>query len=172
MCVTVQEAAGKWERGVENQLDRTRSDYHNVQISDNRYSEKVFENVATEIASQFSHTRCEDQRFDLGIISIDNDEVISSSRVPIPRELGCIQEYQLRGAHDVARHNAETDRGTITRDPKCIYMIKQSSGRQQRYMSTQIQSCVWERCMIIQKRMKCKSQIRDFQQSNKYAELS
>ena len=76
----------------------------------------------------------------------------------IQRELGCIQEYQLRGAQDVVRKNAETDRGTIIRDSDCMYddvyflslgwnllcvMIKSSSGRKQGYMSTQIQSCVW-----------------------------
>ena len=33
-------------------------------------------------------------------------------------------------------------------------MIKQSSGRKQKCMSTQIQSCVRERCIVSQKRMK------------------
>ena len=52
-------------------------------------------------------------------------------------------------------------------------MIKQSSGPKQKCMSTQIQSCVCERCIVIQKRMKkWKSQIKAFQQSNEYAELS
>ena len=32
MCVTVQEAAAKQQRGVENQLDRTRLDIHDMQI--------------------------------------------------------------------------------------------------------------------------------------------
>ena len=36
---------------------------------------------------------------------------------------------------------------------RCV-MAKQSDGRKQRYMSTQIQSCVWERYIIPQKRMK------------------
>ena len=54
-------------------------------------------------------------------IYVDNDEVISPSRASIPRELGCIQEYQLRRAQDVVRNDAKTDRGTITRDSECIY---------------------------------------------------
>ena len=33
----------KLQRGVENQLERTRLDYHNVQISDYRYVDKIFE---------------------------------------------------------------------------------------------------------------------------------
>ena len=49
------------------------------------------------------------------------DEVISSSRASIPRELGCTQEYQRRGAQDVVRYNSQTDRGTIIRDPDCIH---------------------------------------------------
>ena len=50
-------------------------------------------------------------------------------------------------------------------------MIKQSSGRKQ--TCTQIQSGVWERFMINQKRMKSgKSPIREFHQTNEYAELS
>ena len=66
---------------------------------------------ATEIASHFSYTRCEDQRVDLGTIFVDNDEIISSSRASIPRELGCLQIYQLQGALDVVRYNVETHRG-------------------------------------------------------------
>ena len=52
-------------------------------------------------------------------------------------------------------------------------MIKSSSGRKQKCMSTQIQSCVWESCIVIQKRMKKrKDQISVFQQDKEYAELS
>ena len=36
---------GKLQRGVDNPLERTRLDYHNMQISDSRYVEKVFENL-------------------------------------------------------------------------------------------------------------------------------
>ena len=36
-------SSGKPVRGVENQVERTRLDLHSVQISDNRYTEKVFE---------------------------------------------------------------------------------------------------------------------------------
>ena len=42
-------SCGKLQRGVENHLERTRSDYHNMQISDNRYAEKVFENLRQKL---------------------------------------------------------------------------------------------------------------------------
>ena len=68
----------------------------------------------------------EDQRIHLETIYIVNDEVISSSRTPISRELDCIQEYQLRKAQDVVRYNAKTDRGIIIRDSECIYDEKKT----------------------------------------------
>ena len=58
---------------------------------------------------------------DLRIIDVDNDESFSSSRASIPRELGCIQECQIRGVQDVVRYNVEIDRGIIIRDPESIY---------------------------------------------------
>ena len=36
-------------RGIENQLARTRLDYHNMQISDNQYLKKVFENLRQKL---------------------------------------------------------------------------------------------------------------------------
>ena len=41
MCVTVSGSCGKLQRGVENQLEKTRLDYHTLQISDYRYVDKV-----------------------------------------------------------------------------------------------------------------------------------
>ena len=40
---------GKLVRGVENQLARTRFDFHNMHISDNRYLEKVFEDLRQKL---------------------------------------------------------------------------------------------------------------------------
>ena len=81
-----------------------------------------------------------------------------------------VQEHELRGAQDVVRCHLDTDRGQLVQSnfwiclPCCMVsllgwdllcvMFKSSSGRKQKCMSTQIRSCVWERCIIIQKRMK------------------
>ena len=111
-------SCGNLQRGVENQLDRTRLDHHNMQISDYRHVEKV---LATKIASQLFHTRCEDQHIDQGIVYVGNVEIISLSWTSISREFGSILENQLRGAQDVVRKNVEIDRGTIIRDSQSIY---------------------------------------------------
>ena len=42
-------STGQPVRGVENQLARTRLDYHNVQISDNQYLEKVLKNLRQKL---------------------------------------------------------------------------------------------------------------------------
>ena len=111
---------GKLQRGFENQLDRTRIDNHNVQISDYRYVDSLWERE-TEIESSSGQSNVGIKKSTYWSGSdVDNDEVSSSCRASIPRELGCIQEYQLRGAQDVVRKNVETDRGTIIRDPECI----------------------------------------------------
>ena len=148
--------------------DQVRQPQHaNLRLSIRWQSLREF---ATKITSQMLHTRCGDQHIHLGFIHVHNDEIISSSWTSIPREFGSIHEYQLRGAQDVVRCNVEIDRGTVIQDSECIYddihslaldeiyllcvMIKRSNGRKQMCMSTQIQSCVWERCIIIQKWMK------------------
>ena len=113
-----QGSCGKLQRGVENPLERTRLDYHNMQISDHQYVNKVFENLRHILRLNSKTLDAKTKRTDLVIIDVDNDEIISSSRASTPRELGCMQ---LRGAQDVVRYNIETNRGTIIRDPKCIY---------------------------------------------------
>ena len=50
-------------------------------------------------------------------------------------------------------------------------MIKWSSGRTQEYTSTQIPSCDWRRCLIIQKRIKDGKVIEEFRQSSSCREL-
>ena len=44
-----QGSCGKLQRGGENQLERTRLDHHNMQLSDCRYVEKVFENMRQKL---------------------------------------------------------------------------------------------------------------------------
>ena len=55
MCVNVQGSRWKQQQGIENQLERTRSDFHNMQISDSLYVDKVFENLRQKLRlSSFS----------------------------------------------------------------------------------------------------------------------
>ena len=57
-------------QGIENQLARTKLDYHHMQISDNQYLEKVFENLSTEVES-FGGCRdvsSKDHCVDLGLL--------------------------------------------------------------------------------------------------------
>ena len=92
-------SCGKLQRGVENQLERTRLDNHNMRISDYQYVEKILENVRQKLRLS-SDTRCEDQRVDLGFC-VDNNEISSFSHCSLPRELDYSQENQLRGGQDV-----------------------------------------------------------------------
>ena len=46
----VQGVSGKPVQGVENQLARTRLDFHNLQISDCRYVDNVFENLPQKLS--------------------------------------------------------------------------------------------------------------------------
>ena len=77
--------------------------------------------VDRELRLSFNTLDDEDQRIALVTIYVNNDEVVSLCRPPIPRELGCMQEHRLRGAQDVVRHHAKIDRGTIIRDFEYIY---------------------------------------------------
>ena len=53
------------------------AEHHIVQISENRHVEKVFKNVRQKLnRSQNVQNLC----VDLGMISVDNDESLSSSR--------------------------------------------------------------------------------------------
>ena len=66
---------------LKNKLERTRLDNHNMQISD-----YLFVDLRQKLRLSSYALKCEDQCIDLGIIYADNDEIISSSRVSIPRE--------------------------------------------------------------------------------------
>ena len=51
-------STGKSARGIENQLARKKLDYHNMQISDNQYTEKVFKNLRKKLnLSKSEHLR-------------------------------------------------------------------------------------------------------------------
>ena len=42
-------STGRLVRGIENQLARTKLDYHSMQISDNQYLDKVFTNIRQKL---------------------------------------------------------------------------------------------------------------------------
>ena len=81
--------AGEQQEGIKSQRKRTRVDSHNMQISDYRYLEKVLREFARAIAALY-----------LLLVAKANLDTVSTtiSRVPKPREFGCMQEHQLRGA--------------------------------------------------------------------------
>ena len=67
-------------RGDGNQIERTRFEFHNLQISDHRYLEKVFKNLRPKLnLAEEACTRLEDQCTDLGIVYVDNNESLCSS---------------------------------------------------------------------------------------------
>ena len=108
----------------------------------------------------------EDQRIDVGIIYVDNDERRHSSWTKLHWEFWSIQEHTLRGTSEFIQDHAEFDVESSSRNAECMIgqlhhgrdphlrMIKWSRGRKQKYASTQIPSYVWRRCKSIQKRTK------------------
>ena len=73
---------------AEGELVKRYLGHHNMQISDYRYVDKVFENLRQKLRNSYGLNG----KTNWGLF-LDNDEVISSSRAPIPRELVCIQEF-------------------------------------------------------------------------------
>ena len=110
-----------WKQQRDDVCDSSggRLDYHFLQISDCRYVWEV-ENLRHKLRLSSGTLDAKTNVFYLGITYVDNGEVISSSRNRIPRTLCCFKKYQLRGAQDVVRLYAETDRGTIIRDSECM----------------------------------------------------
>ena len=94
---------------------------------------------------------------------------------------------RLRGVQDIVRKNVKSDCGqsfgilnvSTMKNTFSLWMRSLSchdqviTERKQICMSTQIQSCVWERCIVIQKRMKrWTSRSQELHQSYEYSELS
>ena len=116
------------------------------------------------------------------------DEIIRSYRASTAREFGCIQEYQLPETEDVVRHNVEVDRGAITPDllnvSTMIYIfspwtrsaqchdqaIKWAKAKVHVYSDSVL--CLGKMHSHSEANEKWKSQIKEFQESNEYAELS
>ena len=64
----------------DDQIERTSLKFHNMQISDDRYLEKVFKKKkpAAEVRRRCTDTRLASQCTDLGIICVDSDESLCS----------------------------------------------------------------------------------------------
>ena len=148
---------------------RTELDYHILQISDNRYLEKVFHNCSTEVESLWgrpdicSRSQCIVMKM---IIDANNDESSSTSWTKLQWTFCYLQEHQLRCAQDVVWHHAEVALEWEARDSECfhdwvalysldeIYFATRRSnkvGEKQRYTCTQTQLSVWDRCRSVQK---------------------
>ena len=113
---------GKLVRGVENQLARTRLDFHMRDRKQTISWESLRESsTAIESLGECWCTQWEDQSIDPGTVSANNDESISSSWAQLQWKFGCVQEHQLQGVQDVVRHYAKVDLGTCVRDSECLY---------------------------------------------------
>ena len=71
---------GRLVRGIQIQLARTKLAYHNLQISDSLYLEKVFTNVRQKLPSRRPDSaRSKSQCIDMVIIYVNNDESSDTS---------------------------------------------------------------------------------------------
>ena len=73
MCVNVQETRGNRCKVLKNHLERTRLHFHNLQISDYPYVEKVFENLR--------------QKLRLGSYVLDEKTATNTTLKPLPQNL-------------------------------------------------------------------------------------
>ena len=113
-------STGRLVRGIENQLARTKWDYHNMQISNNQHIERVFRNVRQKLnrskneqifvikSMYWSGDRLCQERWKQQCIL---DNIMMSD----------LQEHQLRTAQDGVRHHAEVDLGSGLRDSECPF---------------------------------------------------
>ena len=160
--------AGRPVQVFENQLARTQLDYHHMQISDDQYLEKVFENLRqklnlsedAEIFNQKTNVliwgffsfqqRCRPHCI-LGNITM---RISFSTGTPISKSSRRCSTSRRGWSWNrtsrfwmFPRWNGHSLHGW---DSLC-YMTQLSSGRKQKYTSTQIRSYVWERFTSIQK---------------------
>ena len=102
----------------------------------------------------------EDQCISMGIVRVFVNESSHSSWTKLYREMGTMQEYELRGNSESVQYHTEIGIGAVWtnsegeydwqchlphgRDRHCL-MIKWSSGQKQKYVSTPIPYCVWRK---------------------------
>ena len=82
---------GELQRGVEKQLERTKLGCLNMQLSEYRYVDKIFENLRQKLRLS-SETPDAKTNVLIRALFVENDEIISSSWASVPGVLGCIQE--------------------------------------------------------------------------------
>ena len=146
---------GKLHQCVEKQLDKARWDYHNMQISVCLHVGKVFENLRQKL--HWSRDCLCRQRWNHQFISGFNTKRIwSQTRKPTSRSSRCCPilrwDWSWNNHSRFWMHLRWYTFSLLGWDLLCV-MIKSSSGRKQKCMSTQSRSCVWERCIVILKRM-------------------
>ena len=187
MCVTVSGSCGKQKRGVENQLERTKLDYHNVQISDCRYVDKVCENLR--------------QKLRLTSCTLDANTNVLIGGLFMPTTTKSSVHLGLQYQENLAAY-----RNTNFEELKTLFDITQRLIVEQSFEILDVSSMIytfslWMRSTLCHDQViklakakvhvysdsvlclgkihdhseaneKWKSQIREFQQSNEYAELS
>ena len=89
---------------------------------------------------QWSVSKLDDQRVDLGIIHVDNDESLHSPWTKLRWQFGSFQEHKLRGTSEFIRFHAEIDIRPTSWDSGCD---NESRGGKQKYASTQMPSYAW-----------------------------
>ena len=109
----------KLVRGDDNQIERTRLAFHNLQISDQRYLEKVFKNLRQKL-NLAEDAPVLDLKATLLIRWLFMSTTILSPRTILHWKFGRIQEYQLQRAHNFVRYHVEVDIGTWSRNSECI----------------------------------------------------
>ena len=122
--------AGKMQQAIEIQIETTGLEYHNLQVTDYEYVEKVFKNLRYRL-NRSENFEMFDSKTNVLIWGLFMSTTMKSAV-----HLGCENQQNLIA---------------------CSFSLDESSnqvGEKQKCMSTQIHCCVWERCMIIQKRMK------------------
>ena len=122
MCVLGLGIAGNCNERLKIQLEQTGLDYHNLQVTDYGYVEKVFNNLLHKLSRSEN-----DEMFDLQINVLIWELFMSTtmkSAVHLwPRtstKLDRVQEYGLRGAQDVVRYHLKADGGKFIRNSEFL----------------------------------------------------
>ena len=125
-------AAGNWRDessisacgGGDIQFGRSKLHFHNMQISDHRYREKVFKNLLKKLnlAGDAPVIGIEALKTNVLIwetIFVGYDEGRHSSWTKLRWKSGSAQEHELRGISEFIRYHSEVDIGLSVRDSEC-----------------------------------------------------
>ena len=130
--------------------------------------------------------RNKDQRIDVEIIHVFDNESIHSSCTGLHWEFGSIQEHELRGNPEFVRYHSEVDSGSFWRNSECetiesralsngrdlrCLMIKWSSGQKQTYVFIQTVLCLVNMSDPSEAITRWEGQMAEFRLSVSYEEL-